>query len=88
MTNIAAYPFDRPTASKRKERLNALSSLDRFFVISLNSVISWKIRKDGVKRNACPKSSKACACRTTCTPCKGLCPVDPAPSARRSEVLS
>lgn len=73
MTNIAAHPFDRPTAIKRRECLNALSGLDGFLIISLNSVISWKIGKGRVKRIACPKSSKACA-GNTCTPCEGAAP--------------
>jgi hypothetical protein len=56
--------------------MNALNDYDSVFRISLNFVISWKIGEDQLNNEAVRNGSKACACNT-CTPCKGLCPVDP-----------
>ncbi len=71
MKNFFARPLDSPTAFKRRECLNTFSDLNGFSLISLVSVISWKIGKGRVKRSARPKSSKVCA-GNTCTPCEGF----------------
>jgi hypothetical protein len=59
---------------------------DIFRILPL-SVISRKMDEGLVNKTRRKNFSKECAC-PTCTPCKGLRPVDPAPTAHiQKEVL-
>ena len=46
------------------------------------ALIKTKMGKGRVKNFGALNGSKECACLTPCTPCKGLRPVDPAPSVQ------
>ena len=55
---------------KRRCRKSLISALS---LISWVSLISGKIRKNGVKKQETGKGSKECACNT-CTSCEGAAP--------------
>ena len=71
MIACSATAPDPRMAFKHRVCLNALIGLKGISRIIRFPVISRKICKGRVKRNASQKASKECACNT-CTPCEGL----------------
>jgi len=67
-------------------RMATIKMRNVFRILSL-FVILRKMSESRVNKTRFKNRSKECACNT-CTPCKGRCPVDPAPSAHiQKEVL-